>query len=95
VIKLHRCGHVWLKSPKHPCWVVMKALDEEAVDYEIVPGPWPFRRNRTAVKENTGQGAFPAIEFEDGTWYRDNSQAMARAIREGRLDQMHGVTPTR
>jgi hypothetical protein len=27
----------------------------------------------------------PAIEFEDGTWYRERSKDMARRIREGRL----------
>jgi maltose-binding protein MalE len=95
VIKLHRCGHVWLKTPKHPCWLVQSALDEGGVPYEIVPGPWPFRKNRTALKENTGQGAFPAIEFEDGSWYRDQARTMVRVIREGRLAEMHGVTPAR
>ena len=95
MIKLHRCGHVWLKTPRHPCWLVQHALDDAGVGYEIVPGPWPFRVNRHAVKANTGQAAFPAIEFEDGTWYRERARAMAGAIREGRLDQMHGVTPLR
>ena len=27
----------------------------------------------------------PAIELEDGTWYREESAEMARAIRAGRL----------
>jgi hypothetical protein len=75
--------------------MVQEALDEAGVGYEIVPGPWPFRMNRHAVKANTGQAAFPAIEFEDGTWYRDQAEGMAAAIRERRLDQMHGVTPLR
>jgi hypothetical protein len=75
--------------------MVQEALDDAGVGYEVVPGPWPFRMNRHAVKTNTGQAAFPAIEFEDGTWYRDQARAMAAAIRERRLDQMHGVTPLR
>ena len=48
-VKLHRCGHVWLKTPLHPCWVVQKALNAQGVDYEIVPGPWPGRKGRTAM----------------------------------------------
>lgn len=95
MIRLHRCGHVWLKTPKHPCWQVQRALEETATPFEIVPGPWPFRRNRHAVKANTHQSAYPAIEFDDGTWYREQSKDMARAIRAGRLDEMRGVTPAR
>jgi hypothetical protein len=37
------------------------------------------------VIEGTGQPLFPAIQFEDGSWYREESQDMARVIREGRL----------
>ena len=36
---------------------------------------------------------YPAIEFDDGTWYRDESKKMAAAIRDGRLDELHGKTP--
>jgi hypothetical protein len=35
--------------------------------------------------EHTGQRLFPAIEFENGTWYREESKLMERTIREGRL----------
>ncbi|HEV8462529.1 MAG TPA: hypothetical protein VGQ38_17645 [Gaiellaceae bacterium] len=95
MIKLHRCGHVWLKTPTHPCWQVQRALEETGTPFEIVPGPWPFRKNRHTVKANTHQAAYPAIEFDDGSWYREQSKDMARAIRAGRLDEMHGVTPAR
>ena len=91
--KLHRCRHVWLKTPTHPCWVVQKALEETRTPFEVVPGPWPFRKNRHVLKANTNQSAYPAIEFDDGTWYREPSREMARTIRDGRLDEMHGVTP--
>jgi len=37
------------------------------------------------VIEGTGQPFFPAIQFEHGGWYREESQDMARTIREGRL----------
>ena len=36
---------------------------------------------------------YPAIEFDDGTWYREESNDMEAAIRGGRLDEMHGKTP--
>jgi hypothetical protein len=35
--------------------------------------------------EGTGQPLYPAIRFEDGSWYREESEDMARTIREGRL----------
>ena len=36
-VTLHRCAHVWLK--RGPCWRVQKALDEQAIYYELVKGP--------------------------------------------------------
>jgi hypothetical protein len=35
--------------------------------------------------EHTGQRLYPAIEFEDGTWYREESRDMEKAIRNGEL----------
>jgi hypothetical protein len=84
-IKLHRCSNQWVKLGAHPCWRVEKALMDMGIEYERVPGPLS-RGKRTAVQEGTGQNAYPAIQFEDGTWYRDESKAMERRIREGRLN---------
>jgi hypothetical protein len=84
-IKLHRCGNLWAKLGSHPCWKVQKALDDQGIDYEIVKGPWPGRKNRTAVIQGTGQSSYPAIQFEDGSWYREESKDMERTIRDGRL----------
>ena len=85
-IKLHRCPHTWVKLSGHPCWRVQKALDETGVGYEIVPEPWPSRKKRKAVIEGTGGSALPAIELEDGTWYREESAQMAKAIRAGKFN---------
>jgi len=85
-VKLHRCGATWLKVGVHPCWVVEKALQEQGVAYEVVKEPTLGRSKRTAVIDATGQSALPAIEREDGTWYREQSKDMAAAIRDGRLD---------
>jgi glutaredoxin len=79
-----------VKFSGHPCWKVQKALDEQGIEYEIVPGPWPSRKKRTAVREGTGQSSYPAIQFENGTWYREESRDMARTIREGRLMEKSG-----
>ena len=84
-VKLHRCHNLWVKVAGHPCWRVRKALDETGVEYEVVPSPWPRRSTRTAVIEGTGQPFYPAIQFEDGSWYREESKEMERTIREGRL----------
>jgi hypothetical protein len=61
---------------------VQKALDEQGIAYEVVPGPWRPKK-RTAVIE--GQRLYPGIQFEDGSWYREGSKGMARTIRESRL----------
>ena len=62
------------------------------VEYEVVKEPWPSRSKRTAVIEGTGQSALPAIELEDGTWYREQSADMAKAIRAGRFSgRLRGV----
>lgn len=82
-VKLHRCGTPWKLGP---CWAVQKALDDEGIPYEVVPGPWR-PKNRAAVIEGTGQALYPAIRFDDGSWYREESREMARTIREGRLTE--------
>jgi hypothetical protein len=84
-VKLHRCSKAWLKTGREPCWKVEKALIDMGVEYEAVHGPW-LRNKRKVVSANTGQSAYPAIEFEDGTWYREESSDMAATIRAGRLD---------
>jgi glutaredoxin len=76
---------MWAKFGPHPCWKVQKALDDAGVEYEVVKGSWPGRKDRTAVREGTGQTSYPAIEFEDGSWYREESAQMAETIRAGRL----------
>jgi hypothetical protein len=83
-VKLHRCGNQWLKIGAHPCWRVEKALIDAGVEYERIPGPLA-RGRRELVIRNTGQRMYPAIEFEDGTWYREQSRAMAERIRAGKL----------
>ena len=90
-VKLHRCSVLWFKIQGHPCWKVQKALDDQGIDYEVAPGPWPGRKNRTAVLEGTGQALYPAIEFEDGSWYREQSKGMEATIRDGRLMEKSGA----
>jgi glutathione S-transferase len=85
-VKLHRCPTMWLKISGHPCWRVQKALDEAGVEYEVVKGPHS-RGKRARVIELTGQNKYPVIEFEDGTWYREDSKEMAERIRTRQLRQ--------
>jgi hypothetical protein len=59
---------------------------DAGVDYELVPGPHS-RGKREAVIEGTGQSKYPAIQFEDGSWYREESKDMAETIRSGKLDE--------
>ena len=42
-------------------------------------------------RRRTGQPLYPAIEFEDGSWYREESKEMARTIADGRLTEKQQV----
>jgi hypothetical protein len=88
-VKLHRCSNQWVKIKAHPCWKIEKALMDMGIEYERVPDP-VGRKKRTTVLEGTGQALYPDIQFEDGTWYREESKDMERTIREGRLMEKHG-----
>ena len=86
-VTLHRCSGRWVKLA-HPCWTVEKALIDTGIEYDVVtsPGmPWA-RHKRTALIEATGQNVFPAIVFEDGSVYREESADMAKKIRAGELE---------
>jgi glutathione S-transferase len=83
-VKLHRCRFLGLKRA-HACWRVQSALDEQEIEYEIVKAPTFPRGRRKEVIEHTGQHYLPAVEFEDGTWYRESSEVMAAEIAAGRL----------
>jgi len=87
-VKLHRCSVMWVKVGGHPCWRVQKALDESRVEYEVVKEGSSFKSSsRERTLDQTGQKQFPWIEFEDGSFYRDESKEMAATIRDGRLDE--------
>ncbi|MCW2976084.1 MAG: hypothetical protein JWM06_1365 [Actinomycetia bacterium] len=74
-VKLHRCSNMWLKIG--PCWKVEKALRGMGIEYEAVGGPARLGK-REFLAENTGQRLYPAIQFEDGSWYREESKDMER-----------------
>jgi hypothetical protein len=89
-IKLHRCRNVWVKLQGHPCWRVQSALDKSGIDYEVVKGPLS-RGKRTEVERLSGQTEYPVIEFEDGTFYREQSKQMAERISSGKLFEARGA----
>jgi len=83
-VKLHRCSVTWAKMNAHPCWRVQKALDEQGIEYEVVKEPMrPGKRED--FERLSGQRKLPAIEFEDGSVYRDESADMAERISAGKL----------
>jgi hypothetical protein len=85
-VRLHRCSNEWVKVSGHPCWRVQKALDDAGVDYVVVKGPLRSSK-RDDLERITGQRNYPAIEFEDGSAYREESREMAATIASGQLDQ--------
>ena len=52
---------------------MQSALDDAGVEYEIVRELPLLRWRRKAVIAGTGEGKLPAIELEDGSWYRKES----------------------
>jgi glutaredoxin len=84
--KLYRCSNMWVKLQGHPCWKVQSALDEQGIEYEVVKGPLR-RGQRDEIEQLSGQRAYPVIQFEDGSAYREESKDMAATIRAGRLDE--------
>ena len=72
---------------------MQEALDEAGVEYEIVRAETFPRGRRKEVIAGTGQHFLPAIEFEDGSWYRADSHEMAAVIRAGKLDERGGRAP--
>ena len=84
---------MFVKIDAHPCWKVQKALDEQGVDYEVVKGPLrPGKRDE--LEQVSGQRKYPAIEFEDGSVYREQSKDMERTIRDGKLMDHARATAT-
>ena len=92
-VKLHHCPFTWLKVPGHDCYQVRKALDDEGIEYEIVKHPALPRSRRTALVELTGQQYLPAIEFDDGAPYKEDSKQMIERIRAGRLFESAAAPP--
>jgi glutathione S-transferase len=84
-VKLHRCRFTGMEFSGHACWKVQHALDDAGVPYEIVKAPTLPRSRRKDVIRLTGQSRLPVVEFADGTALREESDAMAARIREGRL----------
>jgi glutathione S-transferase len=83
-VKLHTCGGTWVHGP-HPCWKVMKALDDAGIPYEQVKHPSFPRGRRDELAALSGQRLLPVIEFEDGQTLREESAEMVARIKEGRL----------
>ena len=60
----------------------------------MVKGPLRSSK-RDDLERMTGQRKYPAIEFEDGSVYREDSKDMAATIAAGRLDEKRsGVSGT-
>jgi hypothetical protein len=89
-VKLHRCRNVWVKIGGHPCWRVQRELDNAGIDYEIVKGP-VGKSKRDDLARLSGQRLYPVIEFEDGSFYREQSKDMAATIKSGRLMDERGA----
>lgn len=81
-----------MKIGGHPCWRVEKALEDMGIEYETVAGaalPWQ-RDKRSELIDKTGANLYPAIEFEDGSVYREESKDMVETIRAGKLFEKSG-----
>src|SRR5262249_4051005 len=92
-VRLHRCSWEGVKIGGHPWWRVEKALHDTGPRDELVPDP-QSRRHGDVSAAGTGQRKYQAVEFEDGSWYREESKDMERTIREGHLmEKASSVAP--
>ena len=92
-VKLYRCRFTIFKSDSHSCHTVQRALEEQGIDHEVVYPPMFPRGRRKEVERATGQVMTPAIEFADGTGYREEGNEMAKEIAAGRLFEHKGDVP--
>jgi hypothetical protein len=92
-VKLHRCKTMWAKVGAHPCWKVQKALDDAGLEYEVVKHP-VLKGNRDDYEKLAGTRLLPAIQFEDGTVLREESNDLKKRIEEGRLTAPAAPSPT-
>ena len=93
-IKLYRCSNTWVKLQGHPCWKVQSALDEQGDRVRGRRHCDALSCRRVEVEQLSGQRAYPVIQFEDGSVYREESKEMAATIRAGKLDEKRGgATP--
>jgi glutaredoxin len=90
-VKLHRCLFTFVHNDLDSCWKVMKALDDQGIEYEIVKEPTMPRSRRKEVIRMSGQKMLPVIEFEDGSAYRAESKDMAAEINAGKLFEHAGA----
>jgi glutathione S-transferase len=75
---------MFLKLEAHACERVQRALDEKGIEYEVVKHPL-LNRNRTELKELSGQTTLPVLELADGRGVREESKVLAEKIRSGEL----------
>ena len=71
---------------------VETALTDMGIECETVAGPaMPWQREkRSELIGKTGANRYPAIEFEDGSVYREESKEMEETIRSSRLLEKAG-----
>jgi len=90
-VRLHRCPFTFIHNNLDSCWKVQSALDDQGIEYEVVKAPVYPRGRRKEVIRITGQQWLPAIEFEDGSAYRAESDEMAETIAAGKLFDQAGA----
>ena len=92
-LRLHRCSNLEAQNDEHACWRVQEALDELAIEYEVVPGP-VAASERDELYRLSGQRYYPVIEFDDGRVYHEEALEMVERIRGGELSEMGLTSPT-
>jgi glutaredoxin len=92
-VKLHRCKVTFFKGDSHGCHTVQRALEEQGIEHEVIKAPMLPRSRRKDVERATGQHMLPAIEFADGSGYREDGADMTKEISAGRLFEHKGDVP--
>ena len=83
-VKLYRCGNTWAKFGGIRAGRCRRRSTNRASSTRSSQARGRAGRAAPPSSREPASRSYPAIQFEDGSWYREQSKDMAHTIREGR-----------
>ena len=69
---------------------MQKSLDEQGIEYEVVPGPWPGRGQRGEIERLSGQPKYPSSSSRTAPCIA-RSPGYGQTIKAGKLFEKQGA----